>query len=387
MMGCTRRCLGGMGLLLGISILLSALPAGAGEPIRIGAIFSVTGPASFLGEPERNTAKMLEEELNSAGGLLGRKIEIIIYDDESDATKAVTAVERLIKRDRVVAIVGPSTSGSTLAIIPKTEEAKIPLLSCAAARKIVEPVRRWVFKVAASDILAVRKIFQDLKQRRLTRVAILTASDAYGAGGREDIKELAPQMGITLVADEVFGPKDTDMTAQLTRIRGTVAQAIIVWGTNPGPAVIARNRVQLRVAMPMYMSSGVASKKFIELAGPENAEGILLPAGRLLVEGQLPAGHLQKKVLAAYIKDYEGRFKQPVSTFGGHAWDAVMLTAQAIQNAKSAEPAAIRDALEKIRGFQGTAGTFTYSPEDHSGLTEEAFVMVRVTKGEWEMLR
>jgi len=387
MMGCARRCLWGMGLLLGIGILLSALPAEAAEPIRIGAIFSVTGPASFLGEPERNTAKMLEEDLNRDGGLLGRKVEVIVYDDESDVTKAVTAMDRLVKRDRVAAIVGPTTSGSTLAIIPKAEEAKIPLLSCAAARKIVEPARHWVFKVAASDILAARKIFQDLKQRGLTRIAILTASDAYGAGGREDIRELAPQMGIVLVADEVFDPKDTDMTAQLTRIKGTDAQAIVVWGTNPGPAVIARNRVQLRVTTPMYMSSGVASKKFIELAGPENAEGILLPAGRLLVEGQLPAGHPQKKVLAEYIKEYEQRFKQPVSTFGGHAWDAVMLTAQAIRSAKSAEPAAIRDALEKIRGFQGTAGTFNFSPEDHGGLTEEAFVMVRIVKGEWEMVR
>jgi branched-chain amino acid transport system substrate-binding protein len=387
MMGCARRCLWGIGLLFGISILLSALPAEAAEPIRIGAIFSVTGPASFLGEPERNTAKMLEEDLNRDGGLLGRKVEVIVYDDESDATKAVTAVDRLVKRDRVAAIVGPTTSGSTLAIIPKAEEAKIPLLSCAAARKIVEPARHWVFKVAASDILAARKIFQDLKQRGLARIAILTASDAYGAGGREDIKEFAPQMGITLVADEVFGPKDTDMTAQLTRIKGIDAQAIVVWGTNPGPAVIARNRVQLRVTTPMYMSSGVASKKFIELAGPENAEGILLPAGRLLVEGQLPAGHPQKKVLAEYIKEYEQRFKQPVSTFGGHAWDAVMLAAQAIRSAKSAEPAAIRDALEKIRGFYGTGGGFNFSAEDHSGLTEDAFAMIRITKGEWEMRR
>jgi branched-chain amino acid transport system substrate-binding protein len=361
-------------------------PAQAAEPIRIGAIFSVTGPASFLGEPERNTAKMLEEQLNREGGLLGRKVEVIVYDDESDTTKAVTAVDRLIKRDRVVAVIGPSTSGSTLAIVPKIEEAQIPLLSCAAARKIVEPVRRWVFKVAASDILAVKKIFHDLKQRGLTRVAILTASDAYGAGGREDIKELAPQMGINLAADEVFGPRDTDITAQLTRIKGTAAQVIIVWGTNPGPAVIARNRAQLKITTPLYMSSGVASKRFIELAGPENAEGILLPAGRLLVEGQLPAGHPQKKVLGGYLKEYERRFNQPVSTFGGHAWDAIMVLAQAIRNANSAEPAAIRDAVEKVRGFYGTAGEFTFSPDDHSGLTEEAFAMIRITKGDWEML-
>jgi branched-chain amino acid transport system substrate-binding protein len=375
-------------LVLGACLLAGACPppSAAGEPVRLGAIFSITGPASFLGEPQKQTVKMLEEELNAAGGLLGRKVEIVVYDDETDATKAVTATDRLLKRDRVVAVVGPSTSGSTFAVIPKLEEAKVPLVSCAAAKKIVQPVRRWVFKVAASDILAARKIFQELKRAGRSKVAILTASDAYGAGGREDLKELAPAMGMTLAADEVFGPKDTDMTSQLTRIKGTDAQALVVWGTNPGPAVIARNRTQLKIGLPLYMSSGVASKRFIELAGAENAEGILLPAGRLIVAGQVPKEQPQKGVLVQYEQAYEKRFKQPVSTFGGHAYDAVMLLAQAIRTAKSAEPAAIRDALEKIRGFQGTAGTFAFSPEDHAGLTEEAFVMVRVTKGDWQML-
>jgi len=361
--------------------------AQAAEPIRIGAIFSVTGPASFLGEPERNTAKMLEEQVNRDGGLLGRKVEIIVYDDEYDATKAVTAVDRLIKRDRVVAIVGPSGSGSTLAIVPKVEEAKIPLISCAAAKKIAEPVKRWVFKTPQNDALAVKKIYQHAKSAGLSKIAILTASDAFGAAGRDELKELAVQAGMTIVSDEVFGPKDTDMTAQLTRIKGTAAQAIIVWGTNPGPAVVARNRAQLKIGLPLYMSHGVASPKFIELAGPENAEGILLPAGRLIAEAQVPAGHPQKAILAGYTKEYEARFKQPVSTFGGYAWDAIMLAAQAAKRAQSTEPAAIRDALETTRGFWGTTGEFNFSAEDHAGLTEDAFVMVRITKGNWEMLR
>jgi branched-chain amino acid transport system substrate-binding protein len=374
---------------IGCCLLACLVVAGGvegGEPVRIGAIFSVTGPASFLGEPERNTAKMLEEELNKAGGLLGRKVEITVYDDESDTTKAVTAVDRLVKRDRVVAVVGPSTSGSTLAIIPKIEEAQVPLLSCAAAKKIADPVKKWVFKTPQSDNLAVQRIFAHARKGGVTKVAILTASDAFGAAGRDELKALAPGAGIGIVADEVFGPKDTDMTAQLTRIKGTDAQAIVVWGTNPGPAVIARNRAQLKISLPLYMSHGVASKKFIELAEPDNAEGIMLPAGRLLVEGQLPAGHPQKQLLGTYIREYEKRFKQPVSTFGGHAWDAVMLLAQAIRSSGSGQPAAIRDALERIKGFQGTAGTFTFSADDHAGLTEEAFVMVRITKGDWQML-
>ena len=157
------------------------------------------------------------------------------------------------------------------------------------------------------------------------------------------------------------------------------------WGTNPGPAVIARNRVQLGIKTPLYMSSGVASKKFIELAGAENAEGILLPAARLIVEPQVPADHPQKKVISSYIKEYEGKYKQAVSTFGGHAHDAVRVLVQAIRNAKSTDPAAIRDAIENVKGLQGTWGEFNFSPEEHTGLTEEAFVMVKIVKGDWEM--
>ncbi len=369
--------------------VLAALPgaAPAAEPIRIGAIFSVTGLASFLGEPERNTAKMLEADINRAGGLLGRPVELVIYDDETDATKAVTAADRLLKRDQVVAVVGPSTSGNTLAIIPRFEAAKVPLISCAAAKKIVDPVKPWVFKTPQSDFLAVKKIYQHATQQGIKRIAILTVSDAFGAAGREELQAVAGPAGMTIVADEVYGPKDTDMTAQLTRIKGADAQAIVVWGTNPGPAVIARNRVQLGITLPLYMSHGVASMKFIELAGAKNAEGILLPAGRLIVADQLPASDPEKALLTDYSRKYEQEFHQPVSTFGGHAWDGIMLVTRAIQDAKSAQSAAIRDALEKIRGFWATDGQFNFSPQDHNGLTEDAFVMVRITNGNWQLVR
>jgi branched-chain amino acid transport system substrate-binding protein len=373
------------------ALLGAALLAGgtaiAAEPIRIGAIFSVTGPAAFLGEPEKNTAKMLEEEINKANGLLGRKIEVIVYDDESDPTKAVTAVDRLIKKDKVAAIIGPSTTGSTMAIAPKVEEAKVPLVSCAAAIDIVQPVRKFVFKTPQSDVLAVKQIFRHAKKNGIAKIAILTASDAFGSAGRKELKALAEGSGMTIVADEVFGPKDTDMNPQLTKIKGTAAQAIVCWGTNPGPAVIARNRKQLGIAIPLYMSHGVASNKFIELAGKENAEGILLPAGRLIVDEQVAEKHPQKKLLSKYVKDYEARFKVPVSSFGGYSYDALSLVAQAIRSGKSAEPAAIRDALEKTKGFWATTGEFNFSPADHNGLTEDAFVMVRITKGGWEMLK
>ncbi len=358
----------------------------SGEPIKIGAVFSVTGPASFLGEPERNTVEMLAEQVNEQGGLLGRPVEVIVYDDETDVNKSVLAVDKLLKKDRVVAILGPTTSGNTLAVKRKVSMAKIPLVSCAASEKIVNPIDPWVFKSPQSDRHAVERILQHAAAQGFQSIAIITVSDGFGQSGREVLQELVPAKGMELVADEVYGPKDTDMTSQLTSIKSKSPDAIICWGTNPGPAVVAKNRVQLGMETPLYMSHGVASKKFIELAG-DAAEGVMLPAGRLIVADQIPDDHPQKALLLDYIEAYEREFEQPVSAFGGHAWDAFQLVANAIETAGSADPQAIRDALEQTKGFVGTAGVFTFSPEDHNGLSAEAFEMVEIENGDWVIMQ
>lgn len=373
-------------LLLCMAVMYVATPAAwAAEPIRIGAVLSVTGPASFLGEPERNTLLMLQDQINAQGGLLGRPLELIIYDDETDVNRAVLAVDRLLKHDLVVAGIGATTSGNTLAIMSKFASAKTPLVSLAAAEKIVKPINPWVFKMPQSDRHAVIKILEHAKAQGFKNIAIITVSDGFGQAGREVLQELVPGSGMNLVADEIYGPKDTDMTPQLTKIRGLNPDAVICWGTNPGPAVIARNRVQLGLTTPMYMSHGVASKRFIELAG-DAAEGLILPAGRLAVAGQLPEDHPQKSLLLKYTKAYESRFNAEVSTFGGYAWDAIMLIAEAINRAGEATPQAIRDNLENIQGFIATGGIFHLSPEDHNGLDERAFVMVRITGGGWVLV-
>jgi len=240
----------------------------ADNVIKIGGIFSVSGPASFLGEPEKNTALSYVEMINAQGGINGKKLELIVYDTEGSEQKTVSAVNRLIQKDKVVAIIGPSRSGSTLAIIPIIEKAKIPLVSCAASKKIVTPIaeRKYVFNTPQLDEYAVAKLYEYFNQKGFKKVAILTVNNGFGASGREELKGQAESAGLKLVADEIFGPKDTDMTAQLTKIKSLKPDAIVVWGTNPGPAVIARNRLQLGIKTPMFMSHGVASKKFIELA-------------------------------------------------------------------------------------------------------------------------
>ncbi|BCG47294.1 ABC transporter, substrate-binding protein [Citrifermentans bremense] len=367
------------------ALLCLSTVAFAAPPIKIGGLFAVTGPASFLGEPERNTAQMVVDEINKAGGVKGRKIELITYDTSGDATKAVQLVNKLIKNDKVVAIIGPSTTGDSMAIVPVVERAGIPLISCAAGSKITEPVKKWVFKTAQNDGLAAARIYEQLRKERKTKVAILSVSDGFGSSGREQLKAQAKAYGIQIISDDTYGPKDTDMTAQLAKIRGSQAQAVICWGTNPGPAVVARNAKQLGLKIPLYMSHGVSSKKFIELAG-DAAEGIRLPSGKVLVADLLPKSDRQKGSLLAFIKDYQNHYRAEGDHFGGHAWDAVMLLKGAIERGGDT-PAGIRNALEATRNFAGIGGVFNFSPRDHAGLTKDAFTLVEVRKKDWVLVK
>jgi branched-chain amino acid transport system substrate-binding protein len=371
-------------LILAVTLIFAA-SAFASEPLRIGALFSVTGPASFLGEPERNTLEMLVKEANAKGGINGQKIELVVYDTQGDATKAVQLATKLIKNDKVSVIIGPSTTGETMAVIPVVEKEKIPLISCAAGIKIIEPVKRYVFKTPANDHVAAEKIFTYMLTKKQKSVALFTVTDGFGSSGREQLKDMAKKKGIAIVADETYGPKDTDMTAQLTKIKGSKADAIICWGTNPGPAIVTRNVKQLGIKIPLYQSHGVASKKYIELAGNENAEGVLLPAGKLAIFDKLKKGDPQLKLLKDYDQAYRKSFNVEASTFGGYAYDSFLLITEALKTGSS--PEQIRDGLEGIKKLVSISGIYTMSPSDHNGLDLNAFEMVKIVKGDWEIAK
>ncbi len=380
----------GMGVLLTIIVVSGLLlaPVQAQEPIKIGGIMAITGPASPLGTPERDTLLMLEEAINEAGGINGQPLELIIYDTASDETKAVMATKKLIEDDQVLAIIGPSQTGTTLAVVDIVEKAEIPLISMAAGIEITEPVKKWVFKTAQTDVMAVSKIVDYLTWQGIDKVAVIYVSNAFGESGRNQIILQAPEAGIEVVAEESFGVEDTDMTAQLTRIRGSQAQAVICWGTNPGPAMVAKNMMQLGVDLPLLQSHGISNMKFIELAG-EGAEGVIFPGSKLLVVDELPDDDPQKEVLLEYASLFEEKYEVSARMsgghFGGHAWDALHLLGQAIEQV-GADQAAIRDALENTTDFVGIGGVFNFSAEDHSGLSKEAMVMVEIKDGEWTLL-
>ena len=371
-------------LLATVLLLAGMNVANAAAPIKIGAFLIVTGPASFLGDPELKTLQMYVEDLNAKGGVKGRKLELIHYDTGGNAKDAVNFAKRLIKNDKVDLIVGGTTTGDSMAVIPDVEKEGIPFISLAAAVEITEPTKKWVFKVAPTDRMAVARILEDMRKRNFTKVALITGDGGFDKSGREQVLKLAPQYGITLVADESYGNKDTDMTAQLTKIRATDAQAIINFGFGQAPAIVTKNIKQLGITLPLYQSHGVASKNFIDLAG-DAAEGVRLPAAALVVAEQLPDADPQKPVLLAYKNKYETKYG-PVSTFGGHAYDGLMIAVGALQRAGSTDKAKVRDEIEKTKGFIGTAGVFNMSPQDHMGLTLDAFKMVEVRKGAWQIV-
>jgi branched-chain amino acid transport system substrate-binding protein len=352
---------------------------------KIGGVFAITGPASWLGEPERNTMVMITDMVNAKGGINGIPIEAVIEDTVGDETKAVNAVKKLINSDKVLAIVGPSRSGTTMAVIPIVEKGETTLISCAAAETIINPVKKWVFKTPQSDRDAAVRIFEYMKSHGISRVAIISGTTGFGSAGREQLKILAPDYGIRIVADETYGPQDTDMTPQLTKIRGTNAQAVINWSIVPAQAIVAKNMVQLGMKIPLFQSHGFGNIKFVEAAG-KAAEGIIFPAGRLLAADTVPASDPQQKVLIEYKTMYESKYHDPVSTFGGHAWDAMWMVVEALKHA-GADKEGIRAYIETIHGFVGTGGIFNYSPTDHYGLTPEAFEMLTVKNGKFVVLQ
>ena len=379
---------GRKGMVLGVLlvIFLSGAFAQAAEPIKIGAILSVTGPASFLGGPEARTLEMLVEETNKKGGVLGRPVQLIVKDSGASPEKAFSFAKQLIEEDKVFAIIGPSTSGETMKIKSVAEEGKTILMSCAAAEVIVNPVAKYVFKTPQSDKDAVLKIFQQMKKMKISRIGVLSSNTGFGGAGKSQIEKLAPEHGITIVANEVYDKAASDLTAEVTKIKAANVQAIVNWSIEPAQAIVIKNARQIGLTIPIFQSHGFGNIKYVDAAG-EAAEGVMFPAGRLLVVDVLPKNDPQKELLLQYRKNYMAFCSgEECSTFGGHAYDAFIILMKGIEKANSTDKEAVRTAIENLKGVVGTGGVFNFSPTDHNGLGIDAFEMLIVKKGKFAIL-
>lgn len=348
--------------------------------IKIGGIFSITGP-SFLGVPESNTAKMLVEKINAAGGIDGKKIELIIEDDGGKPEQTLALAQKLIEEEKVIAIIGPSTSGATLKIKQFCEENKTILMSCAAAEKIVNPVAKYVFKTPQKDSFVVNWIFKTMQEMGINKIAILTSNTGFGLAGADQLKKFAPDYNIDVVISETYDKATTDLTAILTKVKGKNVDAVVNWSIVPAQSIIAVNMKQLKMNIPLFQSHGFGNIKFVKNAG-DAANGIIFPCGRLLIADQLDDTNPQKEALVEYKNEYESKYNEDVSTFGGHAYDALMILVEALKKAGTDEEK-LRDAIEQTQGFAGTGGVFSFSPEDHNGLDMSSLEMLTVVDGKF----
>jgi len=370
-----------------VAAVLAMTVAGAqAQNAKVGAVLSVTGPAAFLGDPEHKTLQMLVEQTNAAGGLLGRKLELVSYDDGSEAAKANGFTKRLLEDDKVDVIIGGTTTGATMGMYPMVEKAEMPFMSLGGGVVIVEPVKKWMFKVAHNDRMAAEKVFLDMQKRGLKSLALISETSGFGASGRKETLATAAKYNIDIVADETYGAKDTDVTAQLTKIKGNdKAQALLVFGLGQGPAIVTKNIAQLGVKLPVYQSHGVASEEYIKLSGAA-AEGVRLPAAAILAPEQIKDGDPQKKIVVDYVNAHKAATRSEVSTFGGHARDAFMIWVDAVKRAGAFDKAKVRDAIEQTKGFVGTGGVVNMSATDHLGLDISAFKMYEIKNGKWSVL-
>ncbi len=373
-------------LLAAAAALLFTVPAArAAEPIKVGAILAVTGPASNLGAPEARTLELLVEQQNAKGGVGGRPIQLLLKDSGGSPEKAVSFAKQLIDEEQVVAIIGPSTSGETMAIKAIAEQGQTILLSCAAAEVIVNPLARWVFKVAPKDADAVDLLFDRMKAAGTTRIGVLSSNTGFGKAGKDQIEKRAAAHGITILANETYDKAATDLTAEVTKLKAAGVQAVLNWSIEPAQSIVLKNARQVGLTVPLYQSHGFANVQYAKAAGAA-AEGVIFPASRIVVADALPASHPQKAVVTAYKQAYEARYKEDVSTFGGHGYDAFTVLVKALGQG-GGDKEKVRAAIEGTRGLVGTAGVFSFSATDHNGLDASAFELLTVKDGKFVPLK
>ena len=379
---------GKLAIILAIALVAAlAAAAPAAEPIKIGAFFALSGPAAPIGTPTKLVAEMVVKKINQEGGINGRPIELVMGDTESDPAKAATIAKKFIFSDKVAAIIGPTSTGEGMQVKKIVEEAGVPTFMTVGGdppiMKETGPFT-YVFKSPQRSSTAVKKLYGYLKEKKLTKVALLTAADPFGKDGAVWLKKLAPDFGVTFVAEESFGPKDTDMTPQLTKIKNANPQAIIVWTIGPAGAIVAKNKAQLGLSTPLFQCHGQPGPEYIQLAG-KASEGDRMPATKLMAVAQLPDSDPQKKVIQEFIKlyqdaQYDKQF--PINTHSGYAWDAIYLVTNAMKKA-GADPKKLREAIEQTKGYVGVSGVYNLTPEDHNGLGVDSMVMVQVKDGKF----
>jgi len=368
----------------------------AAEPIKLGAFFALSGPAAHIGAPTKLVAEMVADQINKEGGINGRPLELVVGDTEGDPTKAIMVAKRFIEVEKVSAIIGPTRTGTGMAVKKMIEKAQVPTFMTVGGDPVIMSgvhggknfgTADWIFKSPQRSSIAVTKVYQYLQAKKVKKIALLTSSDGFGRDGKRWLVKFAPEFGITIVIDESFNPSDTDMSSQLTKIRNTDAQTIVCWTIGPAGSIVAKNRVQLGITVPLFQCHGLPGPDYIKLAG-KASEGNLMPSTKLMAPDQLSKYDPQKEVIKNFVHLYNDEYmynkKFPINTHSGYAWDAIYIVANAMRKAGT-DKVKLRDAIADTKGYVGVSGIYNLSPKDHNGLGTDSMIIVKIENGKWIM--
>jgi len=375
-----------MTLLLAALLAAGATLAQTKQVVKIGAIYPLSGSASFLGIPEERALKMKVDEINKAGGINGKTLEVIVYDTEGNTTKAAQQLRRLAESDKVDIIFGPSSSGESLATIGLSNELKIPQIAHGGTEQIVKPTTKWVFNSLAVDRVALSYVMSYFKKKGIKTVALMTSADGYGQSGKNVLQSLLPGTDIKIATAEEFNRTDADMTAQVLRAKQSNADAMLVWSALPAPTIIARNAQAVGYDKPIFVGYGAASNDLVEKAGSAG-EGLYISSFRVLAPGSLSETDPVRPITMRLYADYLKRYGEAPANFAQHSYDAVLILEAALKQIKGPVTRDnLRDAIEKVDVI-GTNGHFRFSPTDHGGLdsSSQPLVMLRWVKGKWQI--
>lgn len=351
-------------------------PATAEEPIRIGLIASLTGKFSALGSEDKKAVELAVERINAAGGLLGRKVELITRDDQTLPDKSVLAFSDIKERD-VVAVIGSPFSNSALATIPLAERDEIPYLSLTPAEEQVEPIKRYVFVIPALSTTYAERYLEYMQSQKIERIAVAhDTKGAYAVSGYKATVALAPKYGVSIVKDEVFEMTTSDFSPLFTHIRGSGAQAFLFWGTGPSGVTLTKQYEAAKLDVPLFVTASQASKLWLEPVGTAG-EGVTVMSSIGVVGEHLPDGML-KKVIDEMAVPFQQRFGYSPPQFAQDGYSACLLLFEAIRKAGSADRKRVQQALETMTLWTPN-GKYRFSPTDHSGLTRD-FVAINVVK-------
>jgi branched-chain amino acid transport system substrate-binding protein len=350
------------------------------QDYKIGLVSSLTGAGSFIGDPFLKGAKMVVDKANAAGGINGRKVELIVYDSEASADKTLVFVKKLINDDKVAVILGPDFSGTVRASLPTIEEAQIVSLY---NTPIVEPKpNSFYFTPWPSEQTGYRVALKSLQARGVKNLGVIATTDLSGQSGLDWVQKLHDEYGMQLTLVERMEMADKDVTAQLTKVKAARPDAVFSIGSGAIVAVVCKAYTRLGFTQPLMLSTGAISATFPELLKGITPDTLIFATYNLLVVDTLPDSNVSKKPILDFLKLYKDTYGKDGDQYGGSGWDLGNIAITAMRKVGT-DRVAIRNEIQTVRDYPGTMAPITFTPEQHRGTADDAFIMAQFKDGKF----